>query len=161
MAKRKKKRTSKPAAAKNKKVVRARHPRGGLHTVSTTELQAEIRRRERLSDSLLVKRQRLLKQLEDLDAQVESLGRQTRSAASRVGSRRAGTRPRNPVVLVDALKRVLDKKTLSVSDAATAVRRAGDQTTSANFRTIVNQTLIGNRRTFKKVARGMYTLKKS
>ncbi len=62
--------------------------------------------------------------------------------------------------LVDALKKVLARKTLSVGEAATAVQRIGYRTKSANFRTIVNQALISNRAAFKKVSRGQYTVKK-
>jgi hypothetical protein len=46
---------------------------------------------------------------------------------------------------------------MGVSEAADAVLKAGYQTNAANFRTIVNQTLIKNRSMFKKVGRGQYT----
>ncbi|MEM9082824.1 MAG: hypothetical protein AAGB34_04445 [Planctomycetota bacterium] len=45
---------------------------------------------------------------------------------------------------------------MSVTDAAHAVQQAGYATTSDNFRTIVNQTLLKDKR-FKRVARGQYT----
>jgi hypothetical protein len=66
-------------------------------------------------------------------------------------------RPQNSVNLADALVGVLKGKTLGVSEAADAVLKSGYQTNAANFRTIVNQTLIKNRSMFKKVGRGQYT----
>lgn len=73
---------------------------------------------------------------------------------------RRGKRPRNEMNLVDALRQVLNGKTLSVTDVAQAVQDAGYKTVSPNFRTIVNQALLTNRGTFTKVSRGMYTAKK-
>jgi hypothetical protein len=46
---------------------------------------------------------------------------------------------------------------MSVSDVADAVKKAGYQTTSSNFRVIVNQALLANPKIFRKVARGEYT----
>ena len=66
-------------------------------------------------------------------------------------------RPRNDSNLVDALHKLLTGKQMSVTDAAEAVQKAGYQTSAANFRTIVNQTLIKFRSRFKKVSRGVYT----
>jgi hypothetical protein len=56
------------------------------------------------------------------------------------------------------LAAVLKGKTMSVTDLAEAVQRAGYQTTSKTFRTIVNQALIKHSDTFKKISRGMYTV---
>ena len=164
MATRKKKgtrgRKNTPKKTPRKKTGSKRSGRA-LQTASFNQLQAEIRRRERQRARRLTaftdRRKRLLAQLKDLDAQIAALGG---SASPRNVVSHGQNRLRNPVVLVDALKRVLDHKTLSVSDAAGAVRRGGYRTTSDNFRTIVNQTLLGNRKTFKKVSRGMYTAKK-
>ena len=72
------------------------------------------------------------------------------------GTGRRG-RGRNAANLVDSLASVIAGKTLSVSELADAVQTAGYKTSSANFRTIVNQALLANPKTFKKVARGQYT----
>ena len=161
MARRKKKGTRRTKKTTRKKTGSKRSGRA-LQTASFNELQAEIRRRERHRarrlTALTARRQRLLAQLKDVDAQIAELGG---SASPRNVVSRGQNRPRNPVVLVDALKRVLDHKTLSVSDTAAAVQRAGYRTTSDNFRTIVNQTLLGNRKTFKKISRGIYTARKA
>ena len=58
--------------------------------------------------------------------------------------------------LVEALSATLQGKTMSVTDAAEAVQRAGYQTTSPNFRTMVNAALL-NKKKFKRVQRGQYT----
>lgn len=58
--------------------------------------------------------------------------------------------------LVEALVKVLTGRTMSVTEVTQAVQDAGYQTSSANFRTIVNQTLIKSK-AFKKVSRGKYT----
>lgn len=60
--------------------------------------------------------------------------------------------------LVEALVKLLKGRTMSVTEMTAAVQKAGYKTTSPNFRTIVNQTLIKSDR-FKKVARGQYTAK--
>ncbi|MEO1129536.1 MAG: hypothetical protein AAFX05_07495, partial [Planctomycetota bacterium] len=69
-----------------------------------------------------------------------------------------GRRPRNEASLADSLTKLLRNKAMSVTDAAQAVQDAGYKTTSPNFRTIVNQTLLKDKR-FKRVARGQYTAK--
>ena len=73
--------------------------------------------------------------------------------------KKAGRRPRNAGSLVESLKKLLTGKTMSVTEMADAVQKAGYKTSSPNFRTIVNQTLISNKRDFKRVARGQYTAK--
>jgi propanediol dehydratase large subunit len=113
-------------------------------------LEAELRRRERSVRTLERKRDRHLGLAEQLDERIRQLG-----GSSGSGGR---IRPRNEMNLVEALAKVLDGKTMSVTDVAEAVQRAGYRTSSDNFRTIVNQTLIKSDR-FKKVSRGQYTAK--
>ncbi len=71
----------------------------------------------------------------------------------------AGTRPRNADSLVGSLGKLLKGKTMSVTEMSDKVQKAGYKTSSPNFRTIVNQTLINNPKGFKRVARGQYTAK--
>jgi hypothetical protein len=52
---------------------------------------------------------------------------------------------------------MLKGKKMTVVNAAEAVRRAGYQTTSPNFRVMVNATLL-NKKLFKRVERGVYTV---
>jgi uncharacterized protein with von Willebrand factor type A (vWA) domain len=138
-----------------------RRSTGKLNSVPLQDLRAEIRRRERRLATLHRKREKLMEQMETLDREIAEYAAITAAGTATLTKRGSPRkRPRNTVVLVDALKRVLDTRTLTVTEAAGAVQRAGYQTVSDNFRTIVNQALISNRKSFKKIARGRYTLRK-
>ncbi|MEM1330333.1 MAG: hypothetical protein AAGG07_07215 [Planctomycetota bacterium] len=119
--------------------------------MSTEQLRAELNRRGRQVTSLERKRDRLYAQLEDVEAQLAEFGPIAGGGAGR-------KRARNSMTLEEALHGVLDGTIMGVSEAADAVQAAGYNTTAANFRTIVNQTLIRSKQ-FKKVARGQYTAK--
>ncbi len=120
-----------------------------LTDMSITALQSEIKRREKHAKSLQKRREKLVKQLAEIDAEIASIGGLS-------GGARGGRRPRNDSNLPEALVGVLTGKTMSVTEAADAVQKAGYITTSPNFRTIVNQALIRDKR-FKRVGRGQYT----
>jgi len=121
----------------------------GAVAMSTAELQAELQRRERNIRKLERRRERLLEDLQEIEKQLAAEGALSASG----GIRR---RPRNEMNLVDSLAKVLKSKEMSVTEATQAVQQAGYMTTAANFRTIVNQALIRERKTFKKVSRGRY-----
>jgi len=130
--------------------------RVGISGVSMQVLQQELRRRQRQVIGLQRKRQTLLKRLEKLDEQLSGLG--VGVATGRVA--RGGTgrvRPQNKVSLVEALAAVLKGKTMTVSNAAEAVKKSGYKTNAANFRVMVNQAFIKHRNIFKKVSHGHYT----
>ncbi|MFG0258950.1 MAG: hypothetical protein ACF8LK_01250 [Phycisphaerales bacterium JB041] len=185
MAKKKaRKKTAKKAARKvgarkkaaRKKVARKTSaPRGGgLRAASAGELQAELQRRSRDLATLESKRDELLSKVESIEAEIAAIngalgvstaaprGRRTsgrRSAAAvRVTRMPGGRRPRNDSSLEVALANTLKGKTMGVSEVAAAVQEAGYKTTSPNFRTIVNQTLIKSD-LIKKIGRGQYTAK--
>lgn len=126
-----------------------------LTGLSLGELQSEIRKREKRVTSLMSKRTAILKKLQDIDAEIASYGGAVRSASGKMTGRK---RPRNDSNLADALVAVLRNKVLSVTEVAEEVQKDGYITTSPNFRTIVNQTLIKDKR-IKKVSRGKYTAK--
>lgn len=117
-----------------------------------------LRKRDRLLNQLAkVEAKLLVAGIEfDAPAAAAAAGRGRPSGGGVAGVRR---RPRNEMNLVDALAKVLDGKTMSVTDAAEAVQKAGYKSSSKTFRTIVNQTLIKSNR-FKKIERGQYTTKK-
>lgn len=122
--------------------------------MSVGELQAEIRRRQRSLGKFERQRSRLLSKLAGLDGKIRELG-------GAIGGGRAGgggRRPRNDMTLVETLGKVLNGKTMSVTDAAEAVKRAGYRTNSNNFRTQVNIALIKSG-SFKRTGRGQYTSK--
>ncbi len=125
---------------------------GQLGAVSIEELQAEMARRSKVVNRLERRRAKLHAEIALVEAELGSFG----ALSSNGGIRR---RPRNEMNLVDTLSKVLKNKTMSVTDAAQAARDAGYMTTAANFRTIVNQALIREKKTFKKVSRGQYTAK--
>jgi len=72
-----------------------------------------------------------------------------------------GTRARNATKLPEVIHQVLSKSgaAMSVGDIMEKVQAGGYRSTSANFRGIVNQTLIKDKR-FTSSSRGMYQLKK-
>ena len=127
-----------------------------LDNLSFDELQREMRRRERDMRRLVSKRDRLLAQVREVEDEINSLGGAGAFGVTAGGQPRR--RPRNDSSLSEALLDLLKNTTMSVTEAAEEVQRAGYQTTSASFRTIVNQTLIKDPR-FKKVSRGQYTAK--
>lgn len=126
--------------------------------MSVADLQRELKKRQRgelrAADRLGRKRNTLLSKLASIDAELAKLGH---------GAGRRGIvgrkRPRNEMNLADALAQVLSKAVMSVTEVAGEVQKAGYMTTSPSFRTIVNQTLIKDKR-FKRVGRGKYTARK-
>ncbi len=128
--------------------------RSGLSGVSVTDLRRELGRRQRRVGTLIKKRERLMSAVRELDQTISELGGIARGGTF-VGARK---RPKNDMNLVEALTKVLTDKTMSVTEVAEAVQKAGYATTSPSFRTIVNQTLINSGK-FKRVARGQYTAK--
>jgi hypothetical protein len=124
-----------------------------LMRMSVSDLRRELARRQRRIGTLVRRHQRLVAKASKLAEEIRELGG---SVTGSVGLGR--TRPKNEMNLVDSLVKVLKGKTMSVTDVADAVQKAGYQTTAANFRTIVNQALINSGK-FKRVERGRYTAK--
>lgn len=136
----------------------------GINKLTTDELQAELQRREKAAQRLAVKRDKLLDQVAEIDAELASWGYEAvGSPRKRSGAARGGAsgrkRPRNDMSLVDTLAKALKGKTMGVSEAADAAKKLGYKSSSANFRNIVNQTLLKHNDVFKKVGRGQYTAK--
>lgn len=130
---------------------KTRAPRG-LAGLSVTELESELKRRQKTVAKLKAKYEKLSKDLADLAAEIESYG------GNVLGIPPGRKRAKNKMKLADALAAVLEGRTMSVTEAAEAVQKAGYISTSPSFRTIVNQTLINTGR-FKRVERGQYTVK--
>lgn len=120
--------------------------------LSYTELQAALRSHEKRLNKLIRKRDRLLDSAAQIDAQIRELGGPMRGGRGGAGR----VRPQNEQALIPSLQAVLKGKTMSVSEAADAVRRAGYQSNAANFRTMVNIALT-KKQFFKRVERGRYT----
>jgi hypothetical protein len=132
----------------------------GLVGFSTELLDAELRRRERSTRTLRKRHARLIAAAKKLERQINAMSGSTmvRRGPGRPRGSTGRKRPRNESNLVEALAKVLDGKTMRVNEVTEAVQRAGYKTSAANFRTIVNQTLIKSDR-FKRVGRGQYTAK--
>jgi hypothetical protein len=94
----------------------------------------------------------------ELDAVDREIGKIEGSGNGRAGG---GGRARNAKSLNDTLEDVLrsNGKPMKVGDIVEAVKATGYRSSSANFRGIVNQTLIKDKR-FGASERGMYQLKK-
>lgn len=135
----------------------ARKSSGSLKGISLTELQQELRRRQAGAPALMRKREALLAKLAKVDSELASLGIQAGRSGKGPSIPAGRKRPINDMNLVEYLQKVLKGKTMGVTEAANAVVKSGYQTTAANFRTIVNQTLIKHKTVFKKVERGQYT----
>ena len=104
----------------------------------------------------------LQSQIDKVDARIAKL-----NGAAGGGARRGGggggkrTRAKNKASLVETLKEVLGKgKPLPVGEIVAGVLATGYKSSSPNFRAIVNQTLIKERKSFASAGRGIYGLKK-
>ena len=114
-------------------------------------------RKAELTDKVR-ERTRLLARLEELEADIRRLGGSARGRGGRGGL--AG-RARNEKSLIETLEDVLKGgKPMKVGDITDAAQKSGYRSNSANFRSIVNQTLIKEKR-FGSAGRGLYQLKKA
>lgn len=121
---------------------------------------------ERRSELNRLERQRseLQRKLDGVDRQITKLNgslRGRRAGGGGGGGGTGGTRARNEHSLVDVIETVLraNGKAMRVGDIVEAVQSGGYRSTSANFRGIVNQTLIKERKRFSAADRGVYQLK--
>ncbi len=130
--------------------------------LSIASLQAAIRRHERLINrhlkKLVRKRDSLASALAEVESEIGRAGGRLRVGRGLASLGVGRRRPRNDSNLADALAKTLKNATMSVTEVSEAVQKRGYRTTSPNFRTIVNQTLIKDSR-FKRVGRGQYTAK--
>ncbi len=124
--------------------------------LSIGDLQAMIRQRKSRIGDLRKARRKLQKQLDAVDRDLALL----EGANGRARGGGTGSRPRNDVSLVDAIHAVLKSngKPMRVGDITEKVQEAGYRSSSANFKGIVNQTLIKDKR-FVQAERGVYGLK--
>lgn len=114
--------------------------------------RAELNQKQREHGKLMAK-------LHQLEADIRRLGG-TPGKRGR-GGLGVGTRARNEKSLLETLEDVLKGgKPMKVGDIAEAAQKSGYRSNSANFRSIVNQTLIKDKR-FTSAGRGLYQLKKA
>ena len=152
--------TTRSRARDSGRTATTRRSTGAIRDASIDALRDEIKRR---IETLETRRQELLTELDSVESEIAvaagSLGGNGYVRPRSASRGRTRRRPRNELNLVESLQKVLKGTTMSVTEMAGAVQRAGYKTTSPNFRTIVNQTLIKNPKLFKRVSRGRYTAK--
>lgn len=120
--------------------------------LSLSDLQSIMETRRVELGRLRKQRSELQRKLDGLDRQIGKI-----EGGGRAGG---GGRARNAKSLNDTLEEVLTGgKPMSVGDIVDAVKAAGYRSSSANFRGIVNQTLIKDKR-FTAPERGIYQMKK-
>jgi len=121
---------------------------------SLAQLEKLMQSRRGEMAKLTRKRDKLQKQLDVIDGKIGAI-------SGGAGGGRGGSRARNEVSLQEAILQVLSKSggPMNVGAIMEKVSATGYRSTSANFRGIVNQTLIKDKR-FVTAARGMYQLKK-
>jgi hypothetical protein len=130
---------------------------------SLAQLERLVRTRRTEMTRLTRQRDKLQKRLDDLNDRISEIAGGPGFAGAMVGRSAGGGggRARNEMSLQDAIHQVLSKASapMAVGDIMEKVRAAGYRSNSANFRGIVNQTLIKDKR-FTSAARGMYQLRK-
>jgi DNA-binding transcriptional MerR regulator len=131
----------------------ARHTVNGL---SIEELERMLQSRRSSVQKLQRQRSKIVRKLDALDDKIRQLG----GSAGR-GGRSGGGRARNDQSLLEVIESVLKGagKPMKVGEIANAAQSKGYRSNSANFRGIVNQTLIKDKR-FSAPSRGLYQLKK-
>jgi hypothetical protein len=129
----------------------------GAYTIAQLEQMLDKCKNER--QKLERERNKVARRLQQLDSRIHALGGNGRGGRGAGGG--AGSRVRNEKSLTEMLESVLGKssKPMRVGDIADAVQGGGYRTNSANFRGIVNQTLIKDKR-FTSAGRGLYQMKK-
>src|SRR3954471_3472899 len=122
-------------------------------SLSLTQLENLMRTRRAEVARLVRERDKLRKRLEGVYSRIAAL------AGGQNG--RIGIRARNSISLQDQIHEVLSKAggPLTVGEVLDKVLAAGYRSHSANFRGIINQTLVKDKR-FASAGRGLYQLKK-
>jgi hypothetical protein len=124
--------------------------------LSIVQLKQILNTRESELTRLEKQKKDLLKKLDHLNDSIAKIG-------GSPGGPRPGTRAHNDKSLPETLDDVLraSGRPMKVGDIAEAVLATGYRSTSANFRAIINQTLIKERKRFVSSGeRGTYQLKK-
>ncbi len=140
-------------------------PRGRKATLTIADLERMLEERRSSVVELQKKRDALQEKVDELDEQIAAAGgsvRATKASAPATKARRgrtAGGRVRNEASLGDSIAAVMaGKGPMTVGDIMDGVVASGYRSGSANFRGIVNQTLIKDQR-FQSSSRGSYVMK--
>lgn len=123
--------------------------------LTIAQLERLLNSKRQQLDVLARERNHLQKQLDAIDNKIRALG-----GGGQGGT--AGGRVRNEKSLIESIEDVLNKtdKPTSVGEILKGVQASGYRSSCANFRALINQTLIRERNRFANAGRGMYELKK-
>ncbi len=129
-------------------------PRGRRGGLSISELERMLSQQKSALSKLEKQRAEQQRKLDAIDNEIAKLG------GSGGGGRSTG-RVRNGLSLIASMEAVLrGKAAMSVGDIMEAVLASGYRSNSPNFRGIVNQTLIKEKKRFSSAGRGIYQIKK-
>ncbi len=129
--------------------------------LSITQLRQILASRQSDLKKLTKQRKALQKQLNAIDFRIARLdGNETTPRNGTISSGRK--RARNASSLVATLEGVLSAKgkPMNVGEIVDGVLASGYRSSSPAFRSIVNQTLIKEKKKFTSTARGVYQMKK-
>lgn len=126
--------------------------------LSIADLERIIERRRAKLTDLSRERDRLQRQLDAVDNKIRGLAGKAGAGRAATGGRRAV----NEKSLIATLEEVMEKKgqPMKVGEIVDAVIKSGYQSHAANFRGLINQTLIRERKRFANTDRATYQLKK-
>jgi hypothetical protein len=130
--------------------------------LSIAQLEKMLNVRKGEIQRLTRQRNKVARRLDAIDSRIRALGGNGHGGrGGGGGGGGAGSRVRNEKSLIEMIEGVLGKsgKPMKVGDIADAVRAGGYRSNSANFRSIVNQTLIKEKK-FGSAGRGLYQMKK-
>jgi len=127
--------------------------------LSFSDLERIFNDRRKQVDKLTRKRDKAQRTVDELNAQIYKI---TGGAGGNGRASGGGGRARNDKPLPDYIEAALSKngKPMRVGEIVTAVQAAGYRSTSPQFKNIVNQQLIKERKRFQQIERGLYGLAK-
>jgi chorismate mutase len=127
--------------------------------MSIADLRQEIGRRQKLLPKLIAQRDALSREITELQSLATPEARKAAKPEAAPKRTRRRQRAKNKVGLADALAGFLKGKAkVTIGEAMEGVLAAGYKTKSSDFRSVVNNMLLTDKR-FKKVSRGEFRLK--
>ena len=132
-----------------------------LKSLSTSDLQKELERRQKNAHKLEARREKLLAELAEIEKELSYFGVNPRGSGAKGGatptSESTGRRrAKNAMTLPDAICSAMEvRAVVSPKEASELVRANGFKTTSKNFNMMVSNALAKDER-FKRVGRGQY-----
>ena len=145
-----------PASKKRKSQRKQTTEQSILRSVSTMELQNEISVREHKISLLVQKRDRLMKKVERLNTQIQQTDEHLASPVKTSKQKPS----ENTNSLSEILMAALQDKKMNCAEMADAVLETGYATKSKNFPHVVSQCIKKHRSRFRRVSRGVYTVRK-